>query len=211
MAVVKTLGDMKARIADELVRSDLAPQIALAIDDAITEAASNRFWFNEVRGLACPLTAGDPYYTADDFAQLTEIDAVYFYAGDGTQRRPVYETNNLDMDILAENNVTTGEPYRWSRYGTSLRIYPVPGVYTVYIDGVSRLDQLTDDTDTNAWMNEGERLVRAIAKRTLFLDVMRDIDPDEIERQELLVQRYTNELLGKSYDRAASGQMAYNG
>jgi hypothetical protein len=49
---------------------------------------------------------------------------------------------------------------------------------------VSRLSQLTLDADTNAWMNEGERLVRAIAKRILFLDVMRDIDQDEIERQQ---------------------------
>jgi hypothetical protein len=210
VAGIKTLGDMKARIADELVRSDLAPQIALAIDDAITEAAGNRFWFNEVRGLSLPLVLGQEYYTSDEYAALTEIDAVYFYVG--SQRRPVYVTGNLEMDQLAEGSVSGGEPYRFSRYGDSLRIYPVPAsiTYTLIVDGVSRLPQLTDDADTNAWMNEGERLVRAIAKRTLFLDVMRDIDQDEIDRQQALVQNYTRELLGKSYDRSATGQMAYN-
>lgn len=209
MAVVKTLGDLKARIADELVRSDLAPQIALAIDDAITEAAGNRFWFNEVRGLNLPATAYDEYFTSDAYAALSEIDAICFYIGQA--RRSLYPASNDDMNRMVEGGPSFGEPRRYSRYGTSLRVYPVPlAPYTLVIDGVSRLSTLTLDTDSNAWTNEGERLVRAIAKRNLFLDVMRDVDPEEMQRQELLVQRFTNELRDKSYDRAATGRMAYN-
>jgi hypothetical protein len=210
VAGVKTLGDMKARIADELIRPDLASQIALAIDDAITEAASNRFWFNEVRGLTLPLVAGTEYYTSDDYSALTDIDAAYYYVSG--VRRFVYPDSQVTVDWMTDGSVPQGVPYVYSRYGAELRIYPVPNdVYTLYIDGVSRLNQLTADTDTNAWMNEGERLIRAIAKRDLFLNVMRDIDPDEIERQQLLVTNYTNELIGKSYDRAATGRLRANG
>jgi hypothetical protein len=35
----RTLGDLKTRIADELARSDLTSQIALAVSQAIEEAA----------------------------------------------------------------------------------------------------------------------------------------------------------------------------
>jgi hypothetical protein len=63
-----------------------------------------------------PCAAGTEYYTSDDYAALTEIDAVYFYVG--SQRRPVYVTGNLEMDQLAEGSVSGGEPYRFSRYGT---------------------------------------------------------------------------------------------
>ncbi len=38
---------MKARVADELSRSDLTSQIALAINDAITHYQRKRFYFNE--------------------------------------------------------------------------------------------------------------------------------------------------------------------
>src|SRR5260370_125819 len=44
---MSTLGDMKARIALEIVRSDLAVQIANAITDAIEMYQGDRFYFNE--------------------------------------------------------------------------------------------------------------------------------------------------------------------
>jgi hypothetical protein len=114
----------------------------LAIDDAITEAASNRFWFNEVRGLTLPLVAGTEYYTSDDYAALTEIDAAYFYVNG--VKRIVYPDGQLDVNWMTSGSSPQGVPYIFSRYGTSLRIYPVPnGTYTLYIDGVSRLSQLT--------------------------------------------------------------------
>jgi cysteine synthase len=70
----RTLGDLKSRIADELARADLEPQIALAITDAIEEASTHRFWFMETRGLTINLSAGVAYYAAADMADLIEID-----------------------------------------------------------------------------------------------------------------------------------------
>ncbi len=204
MAGTKTLGDLKARIADELDRSDLASQIALAIQDAITEAAGNRFWFNEVRSLTVSATQGTEYYTDTNLSALSEIDAVYFLSNG--VRRPLYEQDNEYLNGLSDGVTSQGEPYLYSRYGDSLRIYPLPNAaYTLYVDGVSKLPDLTTDASYNAWTNEGERLVRAIAKRILLMDVIRDFE--EAQSQEVLVQKYTKELLEKSYDRAATGQM----
>jgi hypothetical protein len=62
--VARTLGDLKARIADELARADLTSQIALAISQAIEEACTHRFWFMEYAGLPLSLTAGTAIYTS---------------------------------------------------------------------------------------------------------------------------------------------------
>jgi len=210
MAGVRTLGNLKARIADELIRPDLSSQIVLAIQDAILEAASNRFWFNEVRGLALPLIAGQEYYTNDDLSALTEIDAIWFVLGG---RRSVYPIGNIDVDQMSEGGGFTGEPYRYARYGDAFRFYPIPGsAYTIYIDGVSRLSPLVADSDLNGWTNEGERLIRAIAKRELLLNVIQGPDSQgDAQVQQLIVDKQIHDLKSQSYDRAATGQMAYNG
>ena len=204
----KTLGDLKARIADELDRADLSSQIGLAIDDAITEAAQNRFWFNEVRGLLVPLQSGQEYYGSDEFSAMTELDAVYLSING--QRRNLFLANSLEIDQWRDGTASLGEPYRWARYGAGLRLYPSPAIsYSLYVDGVSRLPPLINDAQANAWTNEGEKLIRAIAKRELLANVIRDFD--EAQAQQVLVSNATKELMSKSYDRMASGQMASYG
>lgn len=42
-----TYGDMQARIADELARTDLAAEIQNEIQTAISYYENERFWFNE--------------------------------------------------------------------------------------------------------------------------------------------------------------------
>src|SRR5215475_9466078 len=42
-----TLGDLKAKIAQDLRRSNLGSEIADAIPDAIRDHETERFWFNE--------------------------------------------------------------------------------------------------------------------------------------------------------------------
>lgn len=208
LGTARTLGDLKARIADELDRADLTSQIGLAIDDAITEAASNRFWFNEVRGLVVSLVAGQEFYGSDDLSALTEIDAVYLSING--QRRNMYPASSYEFDQWRDGTAAQGEPYRWSRYGTSLRLYPTPSVaYTLVVDGVSRLPALANDAQANGWTNEGEKLIRAIAKRELLANVIRDFE--EAQAQQQLVTNALNELLGKNYDKSATGQMASYG
>lgn len=208
MAGTRTYGDLKARIADELIRPDLSSQIALAVQDAILEASGTRFWFNEVRGLTLPLVIGQEYYTSTDISALTQIDDAWIVVGGG--RRTVFPIDNILLDEMIEGGPFSGEPYRYSRYGDSLRFYPYPGdTYTLYLNGVSQLSPLVNDADLNGWTNEGERLIRAIAKRELLIHVIQDTDAAQV--QQLLAERYKKDLLQQSYDRAATGQMAYNG
>lgn len=200
----KTLGGMKARIADEIARSDLTSQIGLAIEEAIDEAATNRFWFNEVRGFTFDTVAGQEYYTSADLAALTEIDAIYYTVN--SQRRNLAVAGNINLNELHDGSPPTGEPSNWSRYGDDFRLYPAPrDVWTVTVDGVTKFPALTSDDQDNPWMVQGERLVRAIAKRILFADVIRDFD--EATAQQQLVEKYINQLVSQTYDRVATGRV----
>lgn len=204
----RTLGDLKARIADELARSDLTSQIALAIEDAISEAATHRFWFNEVRGVTFPIAAGQDYYGSIDLSAMTEIDDLWITVG--TQRRNLRVANDRDADTLSSGTETTGEPYMWTRYGEFVRFYPTPNQsYVVTVDGSTRFPPMENDAESSAWTTTGERLIRALAKREILANVIRDFD--EAQAQDALAVRYRDELLSSTYDRVSSGRMACNG
>lgn len=208
---VRSLGDLKDRIGVQLARTQefgsagsLSDECGLAIQDAISEAAGNRFWFNELRGLTIPLIAGQEYYGSPDFGYASIIDAIWFNRN-GSQRQDVYVTNNDDMNRLNASS-SRGEPYRYSIYGDRLRISPIPQTATtLYIDGVSRLEPLNSDEQSNAWTNEGERYIRALAKRNLLLDTIDE--PDAAQAQDVAAERYKRDLLGQTSDRIGTGQM----
>lgn len=207
----RTLGNLKDRIGLELARTQefgtggtLTDLCALAIDDAISEAATFRFWFNELRGLTLNIVSGQEYYGSEDFSYATEIDAMWFMRG--TQRMNMYVANNNELNALADGNTSQGEPFRFSIYADRMRIWPIPTRgYTVTYDCVSRLEPLTDDAYFNAWTNEGERYIRALAKRNLLNDVIDD--PEAADRQAVLAEKYKADLLSKTHARASTGDL----
>jgi hypothetical protein len=201
----RTLGDLKTRIADELSRADLAAQIALAITDAIAEASTHRFWFMETRGLTLPLTGGTSHYVSDDIAAFSEIDRLVLLVG--PQRRTLRPMRESEVDRLNDGTIATGEPYAYSRYGAQLTLYPQPRMsYTVLIDGLTRGTALDSDSDSNIWTTDGERYIRALAKRNLLIDVTHD--DDAAKTQDALAERYRQEYWAQTHSRNTTGQMA---
>lgn len=206
----RTLGDLKARIADELARSDLTAQIALAISQAIEEACTHRFWFMETRGLTIPISAGTAAYTSADIANLIEIDRLVLMVSG--QRRTLREMSDDELDRFNDGTAPSGEPYAYSRYGDQLRLYPVPtAVYSVIIDGLTKGATLNSDSDSNIWTDasHGERYIRALSKRQLLADVIRNVDAAKV--QDDLAQRYRAELYSQTHTRVSSGEMAAYG
>ena len=61
----------------------------------------------------------------------------------------------------------------WCYEREAIRLWQPPNqVYTVTMFYVARLAELSADSDSNAWTNEGERLIRTRAKINLIRDVM---------------------------------------
>ena len=81
--------------------------------------------------------------------------------------------------------VYTGQPDSYAIYADQLRLFPIPdsagpnnGSYDLTLSTLAQLgpSPLVNDTDTNAWMTEGEQLIRAQALRNLYRFPLRDAD-----------------------------------
>ena len=182
-----TFATMKLRIVDETVRDDLtATQLNNAINDAIRQWEGERFVFNEKRyqiltvadqeyyDLAGPTlltSAGAAVETGELLLELDDITA--------TVNSQPYRLNQRTQRWFNEHSLTTytGQPNDYTIYGNQLRIFPVPdAVYTLDLSGMGRLgpNPLSADVHTNAWMTEGEALIRHHAKMLIYRDVLRD-------------------------------------
>jgi hypothetical protein len=175
---VTTLAIMKARIADELARTDLTSQIAYAITDAIAAYQAERWWFNESRTTVSFSTVdAQEFYTSSDdadIANIRKIDYVVLYVGNDV--RKLEYTCPEDMEYLTVNGTQEGTPWAYGWYDNKLRLYPVPdAVYTVRIAAhVKVAAPATDGEASNPWMTDAERLIRSRAKLELALHVLRD-------------------------------------
>lgn len=176
---MSTLAVMKARIADELARSDLTSQIAYAISDAIKAYEDERFHFNESRAITVSTVADQEFYDENDaaaIATINKIDYVGVYVGDIMSRLKAETPANIEL--MSQNGTGTGTPYAYCWYGNQIRLYPTPNTaLTVRIGAaVNVAAPAADATTGNAWMTHGERLVRSRAKLELALHVLKDQD-----------------------------------
>lgn len=177
VSLMTTLTTMKSRIAREVRRSDLTTQIAEAISSAIGSYQDQRWYFNESRDLTFSTVADQEFYSSTDDADIgliKKIDYVKIYYDDNPQELDVKTSEH--MEWLSQNGTQTGEPRNYCYYNRKIRLYPIPSeVYTVRVAGVIKLaEPATDGEANNAWMIDGERLIRSRAKYELALHVLRD-------------------------------------
>lgn len=182
-----TFATLKARIADDLRRSDLTSQIASAVQDAIKRWEGERFWFNEKRyrlptvadteSYAIPDTLTNTDSSALDTGEdLLEIDDVIIL-DNGDTYRLCESTDQWINDYQAPSSLYTGTPSHYGVYGNSIRLSPIPdAVYVITISGLARLATLSAADDTNAWMTEAEPLIRHQALCEIYRSVLRDAD-----------------------------------
>jgi hypothetical protein len=181
---------MQARIADDLVRDDLANQIKNAINDAIKTWEGIRLTFNERKYLITTV-AGTEYY--DLVAPtLTLIDGTAVGTGEtilefddvrATVNNFWYPLTPRTQQWFTRNsapaNVYTGQPDSYTIFNNQIRFFPIPAAaYPINIDGLARLspNPLSADGDSNAWMIEGEQLIRQQAKYLIYRDIVRDAE-----------------------------------
>lgn len=207
--MTNTFITMVNRIATELRRSNLTAEIKNAINDAIWSESNQRFYFNEVRGEAdttfsFATVAGTEFYPDLGFV---EVDAMYYYIGQ--TRYNILPWSKLEADRIARGGpIVTSQPVLYSRSAGKFRIFPKPNVVvTIYVDGFGSLvpTPLVNDNDTNAWMNEAEPLIRAVAKSILLKDVIRDYG--EATATDAIAADYRTSLLGQTTLVQGTGEM----
>lgn len=202
-------GTMKTRIADELARSDLTSQIALAITDAIGFYQNERFAFNESRDITFTTVAGQEFYGAAANAAIPNMfsfDYLILYLG--SIPWPVRRRTPFEVELLNNNGLVTGQPYNYAWYNKQIRLGPVPSdVFTMRVAGRITFAAPSDDNDTsNPWMNDAEKLIRSRAKYELALNVIRDADLAQIQAAQ--TQEAFDQLKGLANRLTATGNIA---
>lgn len=202
------LATMKARIADELSRDDLTSQIALAIGDAIQFYQNARYSFNESRDMTFSTVAGQDFYGSaanSNIPTLFAFDYLILYLGsipfEVTRAQP------LNVELLNQNGIVRGQPYRWCYYNHQIRLGPVPDqVYLMRIAGqITFAAPASDGEVGNPWMLEAEKLIRSRAKYELALNILKD--PDMAGQMAAQVTEADEQLGGLAKRLTGTGQV----
>jgi len=180
MPVSTNYGQMQATIAFELGgRSDLTTQIQNSIQTAIAKWERERFYFNELNAInAFNTVAGQEYYSSSSYAPIATIAHIDKIWALVSNNRYFFEPRTMQYLDEVSVNPSVAAPsvgVDYAYYGEQLRFYPIPdGAYPISIQGTQRFASLSDATDTNAWTQDAEALIRAEAKLDLYLNVLKD-------------------------------------
>lgn len=168
--------DLRTNIANDLTRTDLDAQTKNAVRDAIKFYEADRFWFNQTRSLTFSTVAAQSAYTSVDLAQIPnviEFDALFLR--DSTSQWELTKQEFDYFEWLIGSNTANGRPTDYTYVDGQILMWPVPAaVYTVRPHMHYRLPMLSADTDSTAWCNEAENLIRAHAKMILCANVIED-------------------------------------
>lgn len=174
---MSTLGEMKARIADELDRSDADFFIAVdrEIRSAIKHFETSRFTWNE-KIIDLNVTAGTEWYSSSTITDLIKVDSWSLI--DGGWSLPMTKRKFEWIDERQMSPGVRGMPTDWTHYERKLRIYPIPDRnYAGKAAVVYRLSELgTTDGDSNDWLSEGEALIRLHASMNVAGNWLRDFE-----------------------------------
>ena len=188
--------DMQARIQDELKRPDLSAQIRLAIKSAINYYEDKRFWFNEARAYRNTVDGQEYYGLPDDFLQADIIPLTTTgYTYEMIPRTYQY------LERVQGNDNWKSRPTDWALYDKQLRLYPIPNdTYRVDISYVKQLEDVSATGSENAWMNEGEELIRMHAK----IDVMMNVIRGDALKEAAFLRPYEDSVLGRLLSQSTS-------
>ena len=183
---MSTFGVMKQRISDEMKRGDLSlssTAVQSSILSAIAHLERRRFWFNELTETVVSASSSATYVSLP--ATLLMVDSVRVTVGSRD-----YALSERPWGWI--NDVDSGQYYGYPDYfalkADQMRLYPPPNQdMPLTISGIQKLTEVsaaaTADA-TNAWMTDGEELVRLIAKGMLFRDEVRNPQMAEYYRSE---------------------------
>lgn len=176
-----TFSNLITKVADEI--DDTQGEYNGAIQDAIYQAIRycerEIYYFNETRDVTFPTIEGQDWYDGADNAQIPRLVRVVaaYSERPGGERYILRRISPEALEVMADNNASTGEPYAFTYFGQRLRLYPIPDTvtYTIRLQlGPYRVAGITDQDDSNVWTTEAFDLIKARAKYIMGKDILKD-------------------------------------
>ena len=201
-----TLGQVVAKIREDLNRgSDADTRIKRAVCEAIRFYRNHRLGWNIKRAYAT-LTSGNEYVSLP--SDWIEADLLRL---DQEDRRDVLEEVSYDwIDEENEYAAMRGRPMKYAIQHRTLRIYPTPDqTYTLMFSFQYELKDVSEsasDGVTNAWLDEGEELIRKHAQSDLLIHYIDG--PEAIDKGRLIRMECSDQILPALESQAAREQSA---
>jgi hypothetical protein len=199
--------DLQTAIATDLTRTDLTSQIKSAIVDAVRHYETSRFYFNVTRSLTFSTVIGQTAYGSAALAQIPDLiglDTLFLFDASRPLELEKYEADEFEW--LQSTSTGNGRPSAYTYIDSQILLWPTPAaVYTMRPHMHYKLTELSADTDTNAWTNDAEQLIRCHAKLLLYTNVIEDTDG--MQRMSLQIQSYKDALDYKTSARRATGKI----
>lgn len=172
------------RVEDEIKRTTLNSQVRQACLDAIAHHEQEReFWFNTERSETNMVFGQKFYPTPDDFVDWIGHHPLQITVNQSTYpltRRSWDYLQLIDLDAIVGNGI----PFDWAYGDKQIRLYPIPqDTYQMHLYYKSKLAAITNDSDTNAWLTDGEQLIRARAKWMIYTDIIHQYDKADRQKQ----------------------------
>lgn len=204
-----TYSDLQTNIANDLTRTDLTSQIQSAVQDAIDFYATSRFYFNTTRSMTFSTVAGQIAYpiatTLPGVADVFRFDHLFLPLNGTTIFELAYEEPD-EFEWLSGSAPSSGQPMVYTYVDQQIMLWPNPiQVYTIRPHMHYQLLPLVNGTDSNAWTNDGERLIRAQAKLNLYTNVLEDMDG--AARMQNEIPALKSKLDYKTSAKSASGRI----
>jgi len=151
---------MVRRIREDIDRgSNYDARIKRAIESAIKFYKARRFGFNVKRAYAV-LTSGNEYLSLP----TDWIEADFLQLQRDNDRYPMQEVTYDWIEDQYGPTDERGQPYAYAIQHRTLRLYPIPDrTYTLMLSFQYELKEVSQSASngvTNAWMTEGEELIR---------------------------------------------------
>jgi hypothetical protein len=206
--VAGTFIEMVNRITSELRRSNAGADVKNAINDAVQEAAQERFYFNKFSAIITTVAGQFGSYNASDNAKMVEIDQAW-------HRLDV--DHNIPLEIMGEDEYAEAtnftrpsgsQPQAITRDSYGFIIYPTPTIITtVAVNGYGMRDTfpLVNDADSNPFLTESEQYIRALAKRNYLRDVVRDYG--EARVYDIIAEDYKQRLVETTATKISTGRI----
>ena len=195
---------MQARIASELRRNLISDEIKNAIQTAISLAEVDRFYFNEARAFTMTVANKAYYGVPDNFQSMESLTITV-----NQSKYPLDPKTFQYLDAIDIGTANTGIPIYYAIYNNQFRLYPVPdGEYRLDLALQKRLSALSADSDTNAWMTDGETMIRQAAKAIVLRDVIRGKEAQaEAQAYDALAGRARDFLVRETTRRISTGHI----
>jgi hypothetical protein len=194
----------RIRYAPSAAGSDIQTDIQSAILEAINYYKNDMFWFNQQDADLTDGTVADQEYYPLPAAYIAMQNVKARYDPQQWYNLFLRSEGEID-DVNSADN--TGRPYFYCIHNEQLRLSPIPDdSYAINMSFVKDLlvdEPLSDDTDTNMWMQDVSPMIRYRAQAILWHDLLRN--HEEGDRCLMMAKTYRDKFADRTRTYLSSG------